>query len=70
MEEPFGVPLGSCLICCLLMSHQPLSSMGADPPLIFKGTSGTSQFGVRSMVFMRRVQEGAATAWMELGFVV
>jgi hypothetical protein len=43
-----------------------------EPTLPLYSEEGQVQVGLalRSMVFMRRVQEGATAAWIDLGFVV
>jgi len=55
----------------LLPSRPPSPSLW-EPTLPLYFEEGRVQVGLvfRSMVFMHRVQEGAAAAWMDLGFVV
>jgi len=54
----------------LLMSNQPASRWEMTLPLYYREGRVQVSLGLRSMVYVRRVQEGAAAAWMDLGFVV
>jgi hypothetical protein len=53
-----------------LMSNRPSSLWEPTLPLYSREDQVQVSLGLRSMVYVRQVQEGAVAAWMDLSFIV